>query len=252
MLRTRVCDLLGIEHPIVQGSFGFAIGNPGELVSRAHEAGARFVQQVHTVAQAREAAEIGVDVIVAQGSEAGGFGGQIGALALLPQVVDAVAPVPVIAAGGIADGRGLAAALCLGAEGVQLGTRFLASEEAAIPDEWKRRLLEAGSEDAVKIEFADQVFPPPSPGGYRDLTPRALRTPYVDEWNARREEASSNAAALREELMTAARDRRLHELTPFTGQSVGLIGDVLPVAEIVRRLISEAEASLRRAATLGG
>ena len=107
-------------------------GDPGEFVKRVHEAGILSVHQVHTVQQAVQAAELGVDVIIAQGSEAGGHGGTVSALSLIPQVVDAVAPVPVVASGGIADGRGLAAALVIGAQGVNIGTRFLASQEAPV------------------------------------------------------------------------------------------------------------------------
>ena len=202
MLRTRLCDLLGIEAPIIQGPLGgpwgqsmdlpaavcaagglgsiatslrtadqfrhdlarlreltdrpfavnhtrrpfseevfaasledppavisLALGEPGDLVARAHDAGALFLQQVTTVEQARQAADAGADVISAQGMESGGFSGAVSTLALVPQVVDAVRPLPVVASGGIADGRGLAAALVLGAEGVNIGTRFLASEE---------------------------------------------------------------------------------------------------------------------------
>jgi enoyl-[acyl-carrier protein] reductase II len=103
----------------------FALGNPGSLVERAHAAGVKVIHQVHAVGQAREAAALGVDVVIAQGSEAGGQGmaGGVGAMALVPQVVDAVAPIPVLAAGGVADGRGLAAALVLGAAGANVGTR---------------------------------------------------------------------------------------------------------------------------------
>lgn len=116
-----------------------ALGAPGDLVDRAHAAGCVFVVQVTTVTQAREAAELGVDVIVAQGGEGGGFSGSIGTLALVPQVVDAVAPIPVVAAGGITDGRGLAAAIALGAQGVNIGTRFLASVESRIPKAGSKR-----------------------------------------------------------------------------------------------------------------
>jgi enoyl-[acyl-carrier protein] reductase II len=110
----------------------FALGDPAEYIGPAHDAGTLVMQQVTTVQQAQRAAEAGVGIIIAQGSEAGGFGGVVSALVLIPQVVDAVrpVPVPVVAAGGIADGRGLAAALVLGAQGVNLGTRFLASAEA--------------------------------------------------------------------------------------------------------------------------
>ncbi|MGB6270858.1 MAG: nitronate monooxygenase, partial [Pseudolabrys sp.] len=107
----------------------FALGDPGDLVREAHDIGAKVMVQVTTVAQAIEAAERGVDVIIAQGGEAGGYGGSVSTMTLVPQVVDAVSPIPVVAAGGIFDGRGIAAALMLGAVGVNLGTRFLASKE---------------------------------------------------------------------------------------------------------------------------
>ena len=115
----------------------FALGDPGDLVRQAHDVGSKVMIQVTTVAQAIEAAERGADVIIAQGGEAGGYGGVVSTMALVPQVVDAVSPVPVVAAGGIFDGRGIAAALMLGAVGVNIGTRFLASREAPIEDAWK-------------------------------------------------------------------------------------------------------------------
>jgi enoyl-[acyl-carrier protein] reductase II len=223
----------------------FALGDPGELVARAHDAGVLFMQQVHTVDQARRAAERGVDVIIAQGSEAGGFGGSVSTLSLVPQVVDAVSPIPVVAAGGIADGRGLAAALVLGAQGVNIGTRFLASVEAEIDDEWKQRILAAESEDALTVEFADHVFPAPTTEGSYETLPRVLRTPFVEEWNRRQEEAAREGERLGGEVISALRDGRGHELIPFTGQSAGMIGEILAAGEIVRRLVAEAEEALR-------
>jgi enoyl-[acyl-carrier protein] reductase II len=172
-----------------------ALGDPGELVARSHDAGVLFMQQVHSVEQARRAAAVGVDVIVAQGSEAGGFGGTVSTMALVPQVVDAVSPTAVVAAGGIADGRGVAAALALGAEGVNIGTRFLAAAETTIPDEWKQAIIAAESQDAVRVEFANDVFPSPGPEGY-DTLPRVLRTPFVDEWNGRPEVVRAEAEPL--------------------------------------------------------
>ena len=107
----------------------FALGDPGDLIQRAHDVGSLVMLQVTTVAQAAQAASRGVDVIVAQGGEAGGYCGDVSTMALVPQVVDAVAPIPVVAAGGIFDGRGIAAALMMGASGVNLGTRFIATQE---------------------------------------------------------------------------------------------------------------------------
>jgi enoyl-[acyl-carrier protein] reductase II len=221
-----------------------ALGTPGDLVKRAHEAGCLFMEQVTTVAQATEAAEAGADVIIAQGGEGGGFSGSIGTMALVPQVVDAVAPIPVVAAGGIADGRGLAAAIVLGAAGVNIGTRFLASSECRIPEDWKRAIIGAQSEDAVKIEFAEHIVPPVSEGGWA-TAPRSLRTPFIDEWTARRDEVPAHAEDLRKQLGEAMSSGRAHEYIPLTGQSAGAIDDVLPAAEIVRRFVAEAEEALR-------
>src|SRR5260221_4222994 len=127
----------------------FALGDPGDLVQQAHDVGSKVMIQVTTVAQAIEAAERGADVIIAQGGEAGGYAGIVSTMALVPQVVDVVSHIPVVAAGGILYGRGIAAAFMLGAVGVNLGTRFLASKEAPIEDEWKAAIAAAHSEDAV-------------------------------------------------------------------------------------------------------
>jgi enoyl-[acyl-carrier protein] reductase II len=229
----------------------FALGDPGELVERAHAAGARVIHQVHTVTQARQAAGRGVDAIIAQGAEAGGQGlsAGVGTMALLPQVVDAVGPLPVLAAGGIADGRGLAAALVLGAQGVNVGTRFLASEEAAAADAWKQAILATESEDVVRFEVWRDLFPPASSTAY-DTAPRVLRTAFVEEWRGRPDEVRQEAERLRGEVMAAVRRGRPDELVPFTGQTAGLIHDILPAAEIVRRMVAEAERVLTQAARL--
>jgi enoyl-[acyl-carrier protein] reductase II len=113
----------------------FALSDPGELVKQAHGVGALTMLQVTTVTQAIRAADRGIDVIIAQGGEAGGYCGEVSTMSLVPQVVDAVSPIPVVAAGGIFDGRGIAAALMLGAVEVNMGTRFIASAEAPAPTE---------------------------------------------------------------------------------------------------------------------
>lgn len=228
----------------------FALGDPGGLVDRVHSAGAKVIHQVHTVGQAREAVARGVDVVIAQGSEAGGQGmaAGIGAMALVPQVVDAVAPVPVLIAGGVADGRGLAAAVVLGAAGANVGTRFLATEEAAADPQWKRRILEVESEEAVRFEAWGAIFPP-SERGY-DVVPRVIRTDFVATWEGRREEAGRHAERLREEIMAVIEQQRSHELTPFAGQSAGLVQEILPAGEVVRAISQEAEQALERTAAL--
>jgi enoyl-[acyl-carrier protein] reductase II len=223
----------------------FALGDPGGLVERARSSGAKVIQQVHTVAQAREAAALGVDVVIAQGAEAGGQGmaGGVGTMTLVPQVVDAVAPTPVLAAGGVADGRGLAAAIVLGAAGVNVGTRFLASEEATADDSWKRRIAEAESEDTVRFETWSSIVPPPEPGAYA-VVPRVIRTEFVAEWESRPGEAADNSEQLLERIMGAVTSGRPHEILPFTGQTAGMISDVLPAAKIVRAMAAEAERAL--------
>jgi hypothetical protein len=121
-------------------AISFHIGDPGDLVHRAHDAGILWIQQVFDLDQARRAVDRGADVIIAQGGEAGGNGGYIGSMVMVPAVVDLAGTVPVVASGGIADGRGIAAALTLGAQGVNLGTRFLATTEMHISDRWKRSI----------------------------------------------------------------------------------------------------------------
>src|ERR1700722_6632459 len=144
----------------------FALADPGDLVRQAHDAGARVMVQVTTVAQAVQAAERGADVISAQGSESGGYCGDVSTMALVPQVVDAVSPIPIVASGVIFDGRGIAAALMLGAAGVNLGTRFIASTEAPAPNEWKEAITAAQSEDAIKVEVLNDISPLPGTAGF--------------------------------------------------------------------------------------
>lgn len=226
----------------------FALSDPGGLVKRAHDAGILVMHQITTVQQARQAAEQGVDVIIAQGSEAGGFGGTIAGLALIPQVVDAVSPIPVVAAGGIAEGRGLAAALVLGAQGINIGTRFLASTEAPISDGWKQAILEAASEEAIKVEVWNDFLA--SISGEYGTVPRSLSSPFIEEWRHRRDDAKREAERLRAEVMAAVKQGRLGELMPFAGQTAGMVREILPAAEIVRHIVAEAEAALKRTAGL--
>jgi enoyl-[acyl-carrier protein] reductase II len=202
--------------------------------------------QVTTVAQAIQAAEHGVDVIIAQGTEAGGYGGTISTMALVPQVVDAVSPVPVVAAGGIYDGRGIAAALMLGAVGVNMGTRFLASQESPIDDDWKQAIIEARSEDAVKAEVINDIIPVPGTVGYGTVG-RTLRTPFLDEWGMKRDEARRNGARLWAEIGERLRRGQRRETLVWAGQTAGGVREILTVAEIMRQLVDQTETALARA-----
>jgi enoyl-[acyl-carrier protein] reductase II len=218
----------------------FALGDPGDLVRQAHDVGSKVMIQVTTVTQAVEAAEGGADVIIAQGGEAGGYGGVVSTMALVPQIVDVVSPIPVVAAGGIFDGRGMAAAFMLGAVGVNMGTRFLASIEAPIDDAWKAAIISAQSENAVKVEVLNDIQPLPGTAGYGTVL-RSLRTPFMDEWGAKREEARREGKRLWAEIQARARAGQRHETLLTAGQTSGGVKKILPVAEIIRQLIAEAE-----------
>jgi enoyl-[acyl-carrier protein] reductase II len=231
---------LGFGPPAI--SFHLAV--PADLIARAHERGILWIQQVVDRRQAEEAVTAGADVIVAQGSEAGGHAGSVATMVLVPQAVDVAGDIPVIAAGGIADGRGLAAALALGAQGVSMGTRFLASEEMAIAGEWKRRLVEADALDAVKVANSERVLPPYTLPGAR-VEPRALATPLIAR--LREHPEWLDPATMGPRIRAAVLEGRGHEYVPFAGQSAGLVDEVLPAAEIVRRVVAEAEVSLGRA-----
>jgi enoyl-[acyl-carrier protein] reductase II len=227
----------------------FALGDPGDLVRQAHDVGSLVMLQVTTVAQAVQAAERGVDVIIAQGGEAGGYGGEISTMALVPQVVDAVAPIPVVAAGGIFDGRGIAAALMLGAVGVNLGTRFVASREAPVPEEWKQAITRARSEDAIKAHVLNDISPLPGTAGFGTVL-RSLHTPFLDEWSTKREEARRDRDRLRGQVISTHQAGRQHDTLLTAGQTAGGIKEILSVAEIMRRLMAETEAALSWAPSL--
>jgi len=198
----------------------FALGDPGDLVQRAHDVGSLVIHQVTTVPASPRSRRAGRRRHHRPGGEAGGYGGTIATFTLLPQVVDAVSPLPVVAAGGIADGRGLAAALVLGAAGVNVGTRFLASVEAPIPLGWKQpdcRSRGAGRSQSGGLErYQSHPWEP----GYGTVI-RALRTPFIDTWQHRRDDARREADRLRGEVLAALQHGRIHELLPFAGESAG-------------------------------
>ena len=223
----------------------FALADPGDLLRQAHDVGARVMVQVTTVAQAVQAAERGADVINAQGGESGGYGGDVSTMVLVPQVVDAVSPIPVVASGGIFDGRGVAAAFMLGAVGVNLGTRFIASTESPAAIQWKEAITAAASEDTIKADVFNDIRPLPGTAGYGTVL-RSLRTVFLNEWGAKREEARRERDHLKSQIAAAAQAGRQHEYLLTAGQTAGGIKNVLPVAEIIRQLMVEAEAVLSR------
>jgi NAD(P)H-dependent flavin oxidoreductase YrpB (nitropropane dioxygenase family) len=230
--------------------------DPGALVKRAKAGGALVLYTVGTANDARQAVDGGVDVIVAQGWEAGGHvRGTVATLPLVPAIVDAVGDAPVIAAGGIADGRGMAAALALGAAGVWVGTRFLASEEASIHPEYQRRLLAASENDTV---YCENLFD----GGWANAPHRVLRNSTVRNWEAAGRPPSGHRPG-EGEIIARSETRgevdRYASFTPgpntvgeieplslWSGQGVALVRKVQPAAEIVREINEEAKDILRR------
>jgi nitronate monooxygenase len=231
-----------------------AWGDPGPYVDRVHDAGALLIGTAGTAEEAKRFADIGVDVICAQGWEAGGHvWGEVSTMALAPAVVDAVSPVPVLAAGGIVDGRGIAAALALGAQGVWLGTRFLLAEEAPLHAEYREHLLHARAEDAV---YASDLFDV----GWENAPHRALRNSTRELWEAAgspppgKRPGEGETVAARADGAPIARyssampvasiSGDIEALSMWAGQGVGLVDRVQPAAEIVRELVDETDAAI--------
>jgi NAD(P)H-dependent flavin oxidoreductase YrpB (nitropropane dioxygenase family) len=179
-------------------------------------------------------------LIVAQGSEGGGHVGLMATIVLVPQVVRAVAPIPVLAAGGIADGAGLAAALMLGAEGVLLGTRFLATAEAPLPQTYRDAIVQSDGHDTLLTELPDVINAQIWPGAFA----RVLRTPFIQEWLGREGDVRARRAELQGRLMRAREEGDVANGTLLIGQDAGLIQSVLPAAEVVRQIVEEPEAIL--------
>ena len=170
-------------------------------------------------------------------------------MASVPQVVDAVAPIPVVAAGGIFDGRGIAAALMLGAAGVNLGTRFIACRESPAPEEWKQAIVAAKSEDIMKAEVLNDIVPLPGTAGFGTVL-RSIHTEFLDRWSANREEARRERERLQAEIISTTQAGRPHATLLTAGQTAGGITDIPAVAELMRRLVAEANAALVRASGL--
>lgn len=213
-----------------------AWGRAADLTYQAHEAGLKVVHMVTTPEEAGLVASDGADVIVAQGTEGGGHVGSMSTLPLVPLVVDVVGGVPVIAAGGIADGRGLAAAIMLGAQGALMGTRFLATPEAHGRGHSKDVILNALGSQTMASRFYDDVMGQVWPGALV----RTIRHPLVEEWAERPEEWTLAADELRPSLEAALAAGDL----VLAGESSGLIHDMVPAGELVTRIAKEAEALL--------
>lgn len=241
-------DLLdrSLEHSPAAVMLSF--GDIRPYAERVKAAGARLICQVQTVTQAREVADQGADIVVAQGTEAGGHGAARSTLPLVPAVVDAVGDrAVVLAAGGVADGRGLAAALALGAEGVLVGTRFYATRESLAPATGKRILSGESGDRTWKGSVLDRVRGKDWPEAYKI---RTLRNPFIDEWAGREEAMEAEMEALRQSFDEAAAAEDMSMLPVIAGEAADLVRDVAPAGEIVERMVAEAEAVLARTAAL--
>ena len=224
-------------------AFFISFGDEMQFARKIKAAGTLLICQVQDVEGARRAAGAGADIIVAQGTEAGGHGAQTRAtLALVPAVVDAVHPIPVLAAGGIADGRGLAAALMLGASGALVGTRFWATPEALGHDNAKELLLKSSGDRTMRTRIFDIIREIDWPQGYSG---RALANDFTAAWHGREAELVSCIGTEKERFWSAMRDGDVSTAVVFAGEGVDLIHAIKPAAEIVREIAADAEALLR-------
>ena len=312
MIHTRICDLLGIVHPIVLGGMGTAttaplvaaVSNAGgfgtlgtsafnaatldaevasireltekpfginhllfqvkedmftvtlrarptvtafawarkdqdlrDYFQRVHDSGAKVMYMAGEVPEALRAAEAGADVLVAQGTEAGGHVGWMASLPLVPMMVKAVAPLPVLSAGGIADGRGMAAALALGAEGVLLGTRFMATPEAPIHPNFKQAIVKSDGHDTVLTEIPDLTTQRVWPGAMS----RAQRNKFIERWSGREWALRHNAPEVGKQAAAARAAGDVDNATLSFGQDAGLIDSIKSVKEVVQDIVKEAE-----------
>jgi NAD(P)H-dependent flavin oxidoreductase YrpB (nitropropane dioxygenase family) len=206
-------------------------------ISRAHDAGAKVTFMVGGVPEAKRAADAGADIIIAQGTEGGGHVGWMTTMTVVPMVVDAVAPIPVLAAGGIADGRGLAAAIALGADGALLGTRFLATNESPLHPNFKQAIVNGDGHDTLLSEIPDLAAGLVWPGAMS----RSRRNPFIEKWAGREWMLRARQAEALASVRAARASGNIDEAPLSMGQDAGLIHDIAPAAEIVRRIAEEAE-----------
>jgi enoyl-[acyl-carrier protein] reductase II len=225
------------------------LGVPESVIEKCHANGVKVMSMCGKVSHAVHAERAGCDAVVAQGSEAGGHTGQVAGMALIPQIVDAVR-IPVLAAGSIVDGRGLAAALAFGAQGVWMGTRFIASHEARAAEVYKKRITEIREEDTVVTR------------SYSGKPMRVIRNRYVDEMERHPERIqpfpAQFAVSARAGVFTAMRgpdadpDPDPERACMPCGQGAGAIHDILSCREIVDSVMADAEATIARLASLRG
>jgi nitronate monooxygenase len=221
-----------------------SFGDPKPFIRVVRDAGALLILQVTSLDEAKRAIDVGADVIVAQGGEAGGHGGTQGrsTFSFVPVVVDLAAPTPVLAAGGIADGRGLAAALALGAAGALIGTRFQATVETLADPSVAAAIIAGSGEDTERSTVLDIARGVPWPGRY---PARALRHPYVERWRGREEQLAADEDAKRA-YREAIERGELPRNPVWASEAIDLITELRPAADLVGDLAAEAAATLAR------
>lgn len=213
---------------------------PRDFIEEMHQRGITVIVMIGKVRHAIKSEQEGADMVAAQGTEAGGHTGEIGTMALVPQCVDAV-KIPVLAAGGISDGRGLVAALALGAQGVVIGTRFIATPEAQASPAYQEAILRSGEADTVRTRC------------YTGKPARTIRNPYNDDWERRRDEIkpfpmqvmySAQQGVM--DYMGVGRGADPERSFMPAGQGMGMIHEMKPAGDVVREIIGEAEQVLQR------
>ncbi|MGH2457949.1 MAG: NAD(P)H-dependent flavin oxidoreductase [Chloroflexota bacterium] len=227
---------LAQKPPVVTYAWAWSDQDLKPYVDRAHAAGAVVTYMVSGVADALRAVAAGADAIVAQGSEGGGHVGLMGTMPLVPMVVSAVSPVPVIAAGGIADGRGLAASLALGADGVLLGTRFLATEESPLARAYKQAIVDSDGHDTALTEIPDLASGSIWPGALA----RTWRNSFLAEWSGREAELRRRRREVARQVAEARAAGDVQHAPLLFGQDAGLIDSIVPVEEVVSRMVAGA------------
>jgi NAD(P)H-dependent flavin oxidoreductase YrpB (nitropropane dioxygenase family) len=227
--------------PVVSYAWAWSDQDLRPYIERAHAAGAKVTYMVSVVQDAVRAVEAGADVIVAQGSEGGGHVGLMGTMPLVPMVVDAVSPIPVLAAGGVADGRGLAAAIALGADGVLLGTRFMATTEGPLHPNMKQAVVDSDGHDTVLTEIPDLARGETWPGAYS----RAWRNAFIAEWSGREGELRRRRREVAQQVAEARAEGDVQHSPLLFGQDAGLIDEIIPAGDVVRSIADGAARIIR-------
>jgi nitronate monooxygenase len=232
-----------VEHALAYepSAVMLSFGDPEPFAGAVRDSAATLIIQVVSLDEARRAVDVGADVIVAQGSEAGGHGGSRATLPFVPAVVDLVSPMPVLAAGGIADGRGLAAALSLGAAGALMGTRFQASTEALVDAETVKAILNGHGEDTERGRVLDIARGVPWPTRY---TGRTIRNDFMDQWRNREDELEVDNEA-KERYCQAVERGDMRAVSVWASEAIDLITESHSATDIVQVIANDAEGVLR-------